>query len=173
MINLGKLNQITIIVGYIPHELVLATNESGIYSMKFNIRTYDDEDVPCLIPCIATGTMAKTLYDEFEEKDALVIWGQLRHTYMPKVNDTRVSVKVISYSIIVDLEDNLYEPSMSVEKKTFLKKAAEMFDNNSPLPTDEEVAYWRQHWADRKKKAFEEKIAKERKTSGMGDGYGK
>lgn len=85
---------------------------------------------------------------------------------MPKVNDTRVSVKVISYSIIVDLEDNLYEPSMSVEKKTFLKKAAEMFDNNSPLPTDEEVAYWRQHWADRKKKAFEEKIAKERKKGG-------
>ncbi len=162
MINIGKLSQITMVVGWIPHELMIVTNEQGNWQMKFNVRTYDDEDTPVLIPCIAFDEMAKNLYDEFEKNDSLVIWGQIIHQYSEKSKQTYMMLKVKSYSIIVNVGDFLFEPSLSVEKQTFLRKAAELFDNNAPLPSDEEVKYWREHWQDRKKKAFEEKLAKKR-----------
>ena len=111
-----------VVVGYIPHELTLATNQAGDYILKFNVRTFDNEGTPCLIPCIADTKIAKNLYDEFEERDTLVVWGQLRHKYSQKYHQTFLQLKVISYSIVVDLDDFLYEPSMSEEKKSFLKK---------------------------------------------------
>ena len=146
MINLGNLNQMVVVVGYIPHELTLTTNEQGNYQMKFNIRTFDDENVACLLPCIATGKMAKNLYEEFEEKDTIVIWGQLRHTYSAKFRDSIMTIKVVSYSIVVDLGEFLYEPSLSVEKKTFLKEMSDLFDKSAPEPTEDEVKFWREHW---------------------------
>ena len=162
MINLGNLNQMVMVVGYIPHELMLVTNEQGDYQMKFNIRTFDDENVSCLLPCIATKEIAKNLYDEFEEKDTLVIWGQLRHTYSAKFRDSIMTIKVISYSIVVDLGEFLFEPSLSQEKKTFLKEMSDRFDAQAPAPTEDEILFWREHWKEWKKVKYNEKIAKQK-----------
>jgi len=163
MLQLGKLNQMVVVVGYIPHELTLATNQAGDYILKFNVRTFDNEGTPCLIPCIADTKIAKNLYDEFEERDTLVVWGQLRHKYSQKYHQTFLQLKVISYSIVVDLDDFLYEPSMSEEKKSFLKKMSDLFDEQAPEPTEEEIAFWREHWREYKKTHYDEKIKKERK----------
>jgi hypothetical protein len=151
-----------VIVGYIPHELILATTEAGNYVLNFNIRTYDNENNPQLIPSVAFNETAKTLYEEFEKKDTIVVWGQLIHRYLQSKNVTTLTVKVIAYSIVVDIADFLYEPSLSIEKKTFLKKASELFDKNAPLPTNDEIKYWREHWKDYKKKNYDPKIPKDR-----------
>jgi hypothetical protein len=163
LINLGNLSQMTMVVGYIPHELTLVTNEQGNYQMKFNIRTFDDENISRLLPCIAFEKMAKNLYDEFEEKDTIVIWGQLIHTYSAKFRDSIMTIKVISYSIVVDLGEFLFEPSLSQEKKAFLKEMSDLFDNQAPAPTEDEILFWREHWKEWKKVKYDEKIAKQKK----------
>jgi hypothetical protein len=163
----------SVVVGYVPHELVLATTERGDYILRFNIRTYDNDNNTCLIPCIADMEMAKNLFDEFEKKDSLVVWGQLKHKYVPSLKITLLQLKVISYTIVVDVADFIFEASMSVEKKQFLKKASDLFDEQAPLPTEEEIAHWREHWRDYKKKNFDPKIPKERVKTKNGDKLGK
>ena len=70
MINFGQISNLTIVVGWLPHDLVLSVNSVDEYLMRFNVQSYDNENALTVIPCIVEKEMAKTLYEEYQKRNA-------------------------------------------------------------------------------------------------------
>ncbi len=148
MLQMGHLSQMVIITGWVAHDLTVSVNQQkqDEYSMKFNFRTYDNEGVAVFVPCWAFGDIAFNLYNELQKNDSLTIWGQLRHFYNPKLKEPMIYIKVLSYSIVIEVSRDLEIPELSEEKATFLKKMSDIFDESAPVPSNEMIAEWRKVW---------------------------
>jgi hypothetical protein len=151
LLQLGHLHQLVIISGYVPHELKIVTDSNGKYQMKFNIRSFDNDGFATLLPCIAYGDIAKNIYDQLTNKDSVVIWGQLKTKFNYQVRDTYMTIKVLSYSITAATNIFARDGVLTKEKQEFVEWALRKYDENTPPPSNEEIAYWRQYWKDYKK----------------------
>jgi len=144
LLQLGDLQQMVILTGYVPHDLKYIINGNGDYQMKFNLRTFDSDGMPVLVQCMAYGDIAIKIVDQFEKNDSIVIWGEIKHRYLRKCNDTTNYVKVRAYSIVSEIDLVAKDGTLKEEKQLFLEKCALKFDKNVPEPTDEEVKEWRE-----------------------------
>lgn len=143
LLQLGDMQQMVVLVGYVPHDLKYVVNTQGNYQMKFNIRTFDSDGMPVLVQCMAFKETALRIYDQFEKNDSIVIWGEIKHRYLRKCNDTTNYVKVRSFSIVSEIDLMAKDGTLKEEKQIFLEKCARKFDDNAPEPTDEEIKNWR------------------------------
>jgi hypothetical protein len=160
MINFGNISQMSIIVGWLPHDLVLSVNSRDEYLMRFNVQTYDQENALSIIPCIVEKEMAKTLYNEYQQMDTVVLWGELKHTYHPKLPralQTYLQFKVLGYSLVSDFINGVHDPEVSKEKREYLKEMSDIYDNNIGKPTMQEKKYWKDYWLDWKKRNAKKK----------------
>ena len=152
LLNLGALSQMVSIVGYIPQDLTYSIDKNDNYKMKFNIRTFDNDGYAVFVPCVAFGNIAKTLYDQFSNRDSLAIWGQLKHVYNEKIKEPMLYVSVLSYSIMVEMDFYSNDGKLSIEKQEFLKRMSDRFDKNQPPPTEDEIQRWRDIYRKRSQK---------------------
>jgi len=162
MLNLGGLSQMVVLCGWIPHDLDITVNSYGEYQMRFNFYTNDTDQNNCVVPCIVVGSLAKTFYEEFQKMDSVVIWGQLTHSYRPKLPrnlNVLLQVKVIAYNFLDDYIVNAKRPDMSDDKRQFIEQAANWYDNNQNPPAKEEIEYFAEYW----RKWREDNIIKKKK----------
>jgi len=161
MINFGQISNLSIVVGWLPHDLVLSVNRYDDYLMKFNVQSYDQENALTVIPCIVEKELAKTLYEQYQKMDTVVLWGELKSSYNPKLPRSvhvYMRFKVLGYTIVSDFINGVHDPDISVEKHEFLKEMSNIFDENAGTPTFEEKEYWKKYWADWKKRNANYKI---------------
>ena len=155
MINFGNISNLSIVVGWLPHDLVLSVNSYDEYIMKFNVQSYDQENALTIIPCIVDKELAKTLYNEYQKMDTVVLWGELKHTYnrnLPRSVQVYLQFKVLGYSLVSDFITGVNDPDLSKEKCEFLKEMSDIYDNNVGTPTLEEKEYWKNYWLEWKLK---------------------
>ena len=73
-----------------------------------------------------------------------------------------MTIKVLSYSITAAINYNTRDGVLTKEKTEYIEWALRKFDENATLPTDEEIAYWRDYWGKYRKSLSK----KSKKTKG-------
>ena len=140
----GKQFQAGVALGYIKKKIHLSqnSNDPESYYCAFLLTTRTSDDKHTELHCYLEGEDAYNFANQFQQYDVLQIFFEVNHTWHWESKTVKNRVHVLGWAAYQAFY-NANFPTMTDDEEEFVHKMLDIYRNQQPLPTEEEVYVWK------------------------------